>query len=155
MPTARRAEQLCGAIEVAAANNCFLLMLCSMRSLAEQAAELAGKSGVECAAIDMNRVRRDVLPSMRSDGVLSWTPFRQYGDLSRKRNLGLLVALLAGWRKIAFLDDDITVPDPVDFQRAAGLLDDHVSVGLQVGGFPDNSVVCHANRAVGGFQRDP
>ena len=36
--------------------------------------------------------------------------------------------------------------------RAAGLLDDYRAVGLANSGYQDNSVVCHAYRAVGGDQ---
>ena len=35
-----------------------------------------------------------------------------YQDLSLKRNLGLLLARLHGWNKIAFVDDDITLSGP-------------------------------------------
>jgi hypothetical protein len=57
-----------------------------------------------------------------------------------------------GWSAVLFLDDDITVADPTDLRHAAGLLGENDSVGLDIQGFPDNSVVCHANRATGGFQ---
>lgn len=69
-----------------------------------------------------------------------------------KRNLGLLLARLIGWERIVFLDDDIAVPDPIDVNRAVGLLNSYTSVGLYNGGFPDNSVVCHAYREAGGAQ---
>jgi len=36
---------------------------------------------------------------------------------------------------------------------AAGLLSTYNAVGLSIGGFPDNSVVCHAYRDVGGSQQ--
>ena len=38
-------------------------------------------------------------------------------------------------------------------RRASGLLDTHNAVGLQVCGFPDHSVVCHAYRQAGGEQQ--
>jgi hypothetical protein len=53
-----------------------------------------------------------------------------------------------GWERLAFLDDDVEVGDPDDLRRAAGLLDAYDAVGLDIGGFPDNSVVCHAKRLV-------
>jgi hypothetical protein len=79
---------------------------------------------------------------------------RQSGrrDTSHKRNLGLLLAHMVGWKRILFLDDDITVGAPADVTRAAGLLDRYDSVGLSIGGFPDNSVVCHAHRIGQGEQ---
>jgi len=44
------------------------------------------------------------------------------------------------------------VPEPADLSRAVSLLDSYNAVGLSIGGFPDNSVVCHAYREVGGKQ---
>jgi hypothetical protein len=44
------------------------------------------------------------------------------------------------------------VPNLGDLSRAAGLLDTHAAVGLGIEGFADNSMVCHAFRAVGGSQ---
>src|SRR5215813_13470026 len=44
------------------------------------------------------------------------------------------------------------MPDPADLSRAASLLDTHTAVGLSIGGFPDNSMVCHAFRDAGGWQ---
>jgi hypothetical protein len=58
-----------------------------------------------------------------------------------------------GWQRIVFLDDDISVSDPQDLVRAAQLLDQYAAVGLSIGDFPDNSVVCHAHRETGGPQR--
>jgi hypothetical protein len=60
---------------------------------------------------------------------------------------------MIGWDSIVFLDDDILVGDPGHLRQAAGLLDTHSAVGLSIVGFPDNSVVCHAYRAVGGTQQ--
>jgi len=73
-------------------------------------------------------------------------------DVSAKRNVGLAIARITGMRRILFLDDDMRVPDPTDLMYAAGLLDGHDAVGLRLDGFPDNSVVCHANRETGGLQ---
>src|SRR5262249_35082843 len=73
-------------------------------------------------------------------------------DTSDKRNLGLLLARAIGWDRIAFFDDDIMIPNPEDLQDAARLLDYYAAVSLAVGGYPDNSVVCLAHRATGGFQ---
>jgi hypothetical protein len=56
------------------------------------------------------------------------------------------------WKRVVFLDDDILVPDPADLSRAVSLLGTHTAVGLSIGGFPDNSMVCHAFREAGGWQ---
>ena len=73
-------------------------------------------------------------------------------DTSAKRNIGLMLCHMLGWKHVTFLDDDIEIPDPGDLERAAGLLDERNLVGLFVDGFPDNSVVCHAYRLAGGPQ---
>ncbi len=64
-----------------------------------------------------------------------------------------MLSHLVGWERIVFLDDDIKVREPGDLRQAAGLLDTYSAVGLSIVGFPDNSVVCHAYRAVGGTQQ--
>ena len=69
----------------------------------------------------------------------------QLSDLSVKRNLGLLMARLHGWRKIAFIDDDITLSQQ-GIARIAHQLDSHQIAGKVCRRFPDNSVVCHARR---------
>jgi pimeloyl-ACP methyl ester carboxylesterase len=73
-------------------------------------------------------------------------------SLSTKRNLALLFGRLLRWRTIFFLDDDVHDIQPVEVHRAASALGPLRAIGLQVANFPDNSVVCHANRATGGDQ---
>jgi hypothetical protein len=152
VPTVRPAGALREAIRVAQINDCFLLALCSRNSDAEEALRQASGSGVKIVVVDVDDVRRDVLPRFECDRLISDTEFRRKSDLSFKRNLGMYFARLAGWRRVFFLDDDIVVPDGKDPGRAVGLLERYRAVGLKVGGYPDNSVVCHANREVGGFQ---
>lgn len=74
------------------------------------------------------------------------------GDLSLKRNLGVLLGRLAGWRSVLFLDDDIGRLRPERVRRAASALAAGGAVGMPATRFPDNSVVCHANRLVGNPQ---
>ena len=73
-------------------------------------------------------------------------------DTSLKRNIGLAVTRMTGWQNVLFLDDDITGVRGDELRRAASLLDTFDIVGLHNLGFPDNSVVCHANRDTGGRQ---
>jgi hypothetical protein len=129
-----------------------LLVLCSGRADAGSTLRLAEEHGVEATAIDVDLLRPDVLPHFRTTAMLARKRFERKTDTSLKRNLGLLFAKSAGWDRVVFLDDDIKVPDPRDLARAAGLVDSYAGVGLEIGGFPDNSVVCHAYRAIGGFQ---
>ncbi|MFI6901669.1 hypothetical protein ACIBKY_10420 [Nonomuraea sp. NPDC050394] len=91
------------------------------------------------------------LPGFATSRVLPHS-FQRSGDLAAKRNAGLLLARMMGWRNLAFLDDDIVVSSPGDLCSAAALLDEHGAVALSVSGYPDNSVVCHAYRDVGGDQ---
>jgi hypothetical protein len=65
-------------------------------------------------------------------------------DLSAKRNLGLLLARLHGWDKVAFVDDDVLDTDNI--ARLAGQLERNQVAGMIVRRHPDNSVVCHARR---------
>ena len=78
--------------------------------------------------------------------------FERRTDVSTKRNLALMLSHVLRWKRVVFLDDDIRVPNPADLSRAVSLLDSHSAVGLGIGGFPDNSMVCHAFREAGGWQ---
>lgn len=73
-------------------------------------------------------------------------------DLSVKRNLGLLLAHHMLWRKIMFLDDDVARIGEVDLLRVSRQLDRSPIAGFLMRRYPDNSVVCHANRLVGAPQ---
>jgi hypothetical protein len=107
---------------------------------------------VRLIAIDVPEADRLRLPDLGTSRLLAGTIFEQRTDLSTKRNLALALSHMLRWKRIIFLDDDIRVPDPGDLSRAAGLLDTHVAVGLGIEGMADNSMVCHAFRAVGGRQ---
>jgi hypothetical protein len=48
---------------------------------------------------------------------------KRKSDLSAKRNLGLLLARLHGWNKIAFIDDDVR--DAGNLARLAAQLEQH------------------------------
>jgi hypothetical protein len=70
-------------------------------------------------------------------------------DISRKRNLGLLIGRVCGWTRMLFLDDDIRRLHVAKLCSAAALLDKYPVVGLQVRKYPDASVVGHARRLAG------
>jgi pimeloyl-ACP methyl ester carboxylesterase len=80
------------------------------------------------------------------------TKRRHLNLLSVKRNAALLLGRMLGWCAVLLLDDDIHGIDPDIVRAAASGLDEHQAVGLTVGDWPDNSVVCHANRRAGGAQ---
>ena len=63
-----------------------------------------------------------------------------------KRNVGLVLARMLGWQRIFFLDDDIRDIAYPDLQRTVDMLGSFSAAGMWVTDFPDNSIVCHANR---------
>jgi hypothetical protein len=150
VPTGRPAAYLRQAIAAAKEQDVFLLLLCSLRSNAATASLEAKRAGVRALAIDTDLLQHQgVVPEFATDELLRFTRFRRKTDTSFKRNLGLLIAVLAGWKRILFLDDDIELPNPADVTTAAGLLGEYPVVGLANAGMPDNSVVCHAIRDAG------
>ena len=151
VPTARPTSWIREALELASALHCVLIAICSHCSSAYEVMRLGQQFGAQTIAFEL----RDCPPTlnatsaaelMRGAGIV-------YGsDLSAKRNVGLFLWRIAGWQRVLFLDDDIYDVDPQHARTAAGLLDRYAAVGLRNVGFPDNSVVCHAFRAVGGPQ---
>jgi hypothetical protein len=152
VPTVRPVAYLKEAAAVALKLRCPLVTLHSKKwtSAFEAAAWL--DPAVDLIAIDIPESAQLRLPELKTSRLLTGTIFERRTDLSTKRNLALVLSHMLRWKRIVFLDDDIRVPDPLDLSRAAGLLDAHSAVGLGIGGFPDNSVVCHAFRAGGGDQ---
>jgi hypothetical protein len=73
-------------------------------------------------------------------------------DLSLKRNIGLVMARMLKWQRIFFLDDDIRDVSYSDLQSTVNMLGSFAAAGLWITEFPDNSIVCHANRITGGSQ---
>lgn len=152
VPSARRAAALKEAGRLAERLDCVLLVLCSQHCEPLEVAGLLAHRNVDVVVVDFARARIGRLPALETSTVLGGTRLQRRTDTSAKRNLGLVLARLAGWKRVVFLDDDIAVPDFTDLERAAALLDTRDGVGLHIGGFPDNSVVCHANRETGATQ---
>lgn len=151
VPASRPVSWLRTAMELASSLECVLVALCSRQVNAHEVIVLGEQLGVTTVAVEMN-AGIGLTPSLGTRAVLEGSPFERVSDLSDKRNLGLLLAWVAGWDCVLFLDDDINNVDPSDVEAAASLLDHYRAVGLDNVGFPDNSVVCHAHRAVGGAQ---
>ncbi|MEU8251584.1 GNAT family N-acetyltransferase [Nonomuraea sp. NPDC048916] len=149
VPTVRPAAYLRNAARVALRLGCPLVALCSGRwASADLAVRGLDDLGVELVAADLPRHARP-RPSLTTSALLRGNPVDRRADTGPKRNLGLMLAKLAGWERVVFLDDDIVVPDPEDLLRAAGLLDTYDRVALSVKWFHDNSVICHSNRDTG------
>ncbi|PRY35197.1 hypothetical protein [Umezawaea tangerina] len=152
VPTNRTPDYLDTAMGLARELGCTLLLLCSQNASVERSESLAAQRGVDLIAVDVDRLPAGLMPSFRTSELLLANGFERRTDTSLKRNLGLLFSRAAGWERVVFLDDDIKVPTPSDLAVAAGLVDSYAGVGLAIGGFEDNSVVCHALREVGAFQ---
>ena len=154
VPTARTAPYLRESIRLARALRCVLLVLCSGMSRTRKVTALIASEGadLEFVVVDLPDSPPAKLPRFETCSMLEHTRFHRRTDTSRKRNIGLAIARMVGWRRVLFLDDDILIPDATDVRRVVGLLGRYDSVGLRIGGYPDNSVVCHAHRASGGFQ---
>jgi hypothetical protein len=75
-----------------------------------------------------------------------------HADIARKRNVGLLLARMCGWRTIMYLDDDIRGLTADGVSQAAALTARFQAAGFEISQYPDNSVVCHAHRLIGGNQ---
>jgi len=153
VPTARKPAYLATAARLAAQLDCPLVTLHSgpWTSAARASAQIG--PDVSLIAVDVPDVSALRLIDAETSRLLARTRFARRTDTSAKRNLGLLLAYLVGWKRIVFLDDDIIVRDPRELECAVGLLDDYNAVGLRNIGYPDNSVVCHAFRLVGGRQQ--
>lgn len=149
VPTFRSAEQIKCAVDLASQARCELLLLYTDEfppGLADvlagldqgQAMPLALRSGLRNHhLLDLGS---DLPQSFASDAAL---------DISRKRNLGLLIGRMRGWTRMLLLDDDIRRLNIEKLSAAAALLDEYPVVGLQVRKYPDASVVGHARRRNG------
>jgi len=152
VPTIGAPETMVDAANLARALGCWLVVFCSgQATAAEVVAALGRDAGSRMLAVDVPDIDEHPLLAFTTSSIHRSQTGRRV-DTGAKRNLGLLLARVVGWRRVLFLDDDVIVPDPSDARRAAALLDRYDSVGLSIGGFPDNSVVCHAHRIGGGRQ---
>jgi len=163
VPAARPAESLQTAVELAKGTGARLVVLCSFRSRADDVSALLEKHGLQDSIVVE-------MPEESGNWILSdftTTQWVHHGpgkgvcgarnsDLSMKRNTGLLLARMLGWERIFFLDDDIRAVSAETVLSTVALLgaDGHSyrTAGMSVDNYPDNSVVCHARRAVGEYQ---
>jgi hypothetical protein len=156
VPAHREARMLRPVIELAAASGTQLLILASHACRSPEIARLvAAYPG--CRAL-VARIpagyRNDALDFRTASAHFRRPNAGRTTDLSLKRNIGLLLARMLGWNKIMFFDDDITGVSPWHLVKVAAQLDRHQVTGLVCRQFPDNSVVCHANRLRGAPQEN-
>lgn len=157
VPASRPAANLDQAVALAQAVNCRLVAFCSRQAEATEVMERVAATGFRRAIVadlprgyshEFLRFSSSCLVREASPGITE----NPNGDLSIKRNLGLLLARMLGWQRIFFMDDDIRDVTPVDLYATVGMLGHHHSAGMMVTDFPDNSVVCHAHRQTGAPQ---
>jgi hypothetical protein len=155
VPATRNVDCLDEAVRLSATLAVPVVFLCSGLARPTEVIERARKlRGAWCTAVDMTALKSygnlpNFATSQFADAIGG-----SYGDLSLKRNLGLLIGRTAGWRTLLFLDDDISGLSAPSVRRAVGTLQYHTAVGMPATRFPDNSVVCHARRLVLGDQQD-
>jgi hypothetical protein len=154
VPASRKADKLKMAAQLAASADILLVALASRECDVIEASELvASIQGCHALIAGIpDDYRNDVLTFQTSDPSFAILKAGRNSDLSLKRNLGLLLARLMRWEKIIFLDDDIYGVTVTDLAKIASRLDNHQVTGLISRSFPDNSVVCHANRLSGRSQ---
>jgi acetyltransferase-like isoleucine patch superfamily enzyme len=152
VPASRTADNLLETAELANALDCCLVVLCSKLARAAAVGDLfEGHRRLRWMAVDLPADYGHPLLAFETSGCVE-ARAPHLGDLSTKRNLGLLLAKLVGWRSLLFLDDDIRDLDIGSVQDAADALDTFAAASLLLQDYPDNSVVCHAHRLVGGIQ---
>jgi hypothetical protein len=153
VPTVRSAEQLRYAARLAADAHCQLVILYTdsfPAGLSSILAELQqGKATVLALGSSVTHHLLDLAAGMPQSLVSSCAL-----DISRKRNLGLLIGRACGWTRMLFLDDDVRRLNIVKLRSAAALLRKYPVVGLQVIKYPDASAVGHARRLTG-YRQEP
>ncbi len=139
VPTSRTSGHLQYATQLADKTNACLVALCSGQAAAK---EVQGV-GVDIPA----SYNHQLIVGLATDTHPQALFGREHNDISLKRNLGMLLARLVGWKTILFLDDDLT--SITGLEQALGQVQDVGAAGFLVSEFPDNSVVRHAERLSG------
>jgi hypothetical protein len=133
-----------------------LIVVCSKRVKKEEVIAATSHEDVEVYAVDLptylTTPPEGISFLTSTDEELLAVSSGQTRDLSTKRNLGLLIAKMLGWRRLMFLDDDIFGISKAEVDALAAGLNNHKVSVLIPDEFPDNSVACHAYRLGGGKQ---
>jgi len=148
VPTIRSAEYLRPAVQLAARARCRLI---AVYTDSPPTGLSAVRDSLRPGQVTLLTVRSDIQDRLIDLGAsLPQTRVSPAAlDISRKRNLGLLIGRFSGWTRVLFLDDDIRKLSVAKLSSAAALLDDYPVVGLQVNKYPDASAVGHARRLTG------
>ncbi|NEA35521.1 hypothetical protein [Streptomyces sp. SID13031] len=131
-----------------------LVVLCSRRARVEQVADrVSATFGARGLIIDVPDGYPQSWTPLTSGQAFNAVSAGRSSDLSVKRNIGLRLARMRGWKKILFVDDDISQLSPRHIERLTVQLDRNPVASMASREFPDNSVVCHARR-LAGFKQD-
>jgi hypothetical protein len=155
VPTNRQVDSLTACMQLARETRIPLVVVCSKLVNQHQVIEMAMSIGVTTYALDLPPYPASPLGitfATSTDDELATASSARTRDLSMKRNLGLVLARMLGWKRLMFLDDDIYGINREDVHTLADGLSDHSVSVLIPDKFEDNSVVCHANRLGGGQQ---
>jgi hypothetical protein len=157
VPASRPAWNLEQAISLARSAHSALVIICSHEAVPAQVHKmLTGRSFTDAIVIDLpNSYHHELLefPALASiENDLPAACSYYWSNLSTKRNLAFLLARMAGWQRIFFLDDDIRDIGYPDLQSTVSMLASYRTAGMRVTKFPDNSAACHAHRMTGGAQ---
>ena len=154
VPASRSAVYLDHAVNIARAVNCRLVVLCSRNAVAAEVSKrLVEKHFNRGLVVDLHTgYQHDLLDFTSSRVAHREMSENPNGDLSTKRNLGLLLARMLGWERIFFMDDDIRNLTLPKLYATVSMLGRYRSAAMRVTDFPDNSVVCHAHRETGATQ---
>jgi hypothetical protein len=157
VPTNRPVGFLSACITLAQQTAIPLIVVCSKRVNGWQVIEAAAQENVEVFAVDLPEYPANPLVGTSfgtsTDEDLLAASSGKTRDLSTKRNLGLVLAKILGWRRLMFLDDDIYGISREDVEALAAALNNHNVSALIPEYYPDNSVACHAFRLGGGKQK--
>lgn len=152
VPASRPADSLKHAIKLAKATSCRLVLLCSRQAQPDEVSKLLEEQQfANATVVGVPGDYRHNLFEFKTPDSLPPSSVARDTDLSVKRNVGLVIARMLQWKRVFFLDDDISF-SAAALRSTVSMLDEYSSVGMRVGHFPDNSVVCHAHRETGGPQ---
>ncbi|HTX29281.1 MAG TPA: hypothetical protein VME19_19935 [Streptosporangiaceae bacterium] len=148
-----RPQSLQAAATLADDIGCSLVVLCSTPGQARQAlAECKPRADNTCVTWVPQSVENNWLSFLTTVHPENEIERSCHADIARKRNIGLLLARMCGWRTIMYLDDDIRDVTAGAVSQAAALTSRFWTASFEIGDYPDNSVVCHAHRLIGGNQ---
>jgi hypothetical protein len=145
------------AVELAADQGCFLVVLCSGRARAEDfPAAVAGRLKDRLTVINQSKVHLDWKPQLESSRQ-RLSRFHRDNDAAEKRNLGLALASVCGWQSVLFMDDDISAAatgptlDSVGLGHALATLNRRPqlrAIGWRCVDMDDHSVIGHTRELV-------